>query len=148
MIDAWSDEVFWERGVNVWSRPLKSCACFFRVILRLGDEAEYVMWLRRVRILRDGFFGLALRARKVWHIEERDAQIDSRDQEFRVKLQSARKTFSALLVFVLLKQSDAQVVRAALRVSTRDSIRRTKGGSGLGRDGGNVRLSRSGAFDP
>jgi len=43
---------------------------------------------------------------------------------------------------------DAKVICPALRVSTCDSIRRTKGGSGLGGHGSNVRLPRSGAFDP
>src|SRR6266404_1379892 len=43
---------------------------------------------------------------------------------------------------------DAQVVCAALLLSARDTIRRTKGGRGLGWDRGKLRLPRSSAPNP
>jgi len=43
---------------------------------------------------------------------------------------------------------DAQGICPALRLSTRDSIRWTKSGSGLGEYRGNVRLPRSSTLDP
>ena len=64
-------------------------------VLGLGDEAEDVVRLRRLRV--GGGRGLRLlhRRRQIRHVEERDGEVDARERELGSSSSARRKLFAA-----------------------------------------------------
>jgi hypothetical protein len=82
------------------------------LVLRLGEETEDVVRLRRVRRGRGGLLRGRRRGRRIGQVEQRNREVDPGQIERRIDRQRAAEAGGGLGVVVLLEQRDADVVGA------------------------------------